>query len=244
MSLEKPLLEKIEKSRSGNELANRELIDKYRPYILNTVGHICKKFVTWSDDESSIGLLAFNRAISGFEPERGRTFLNFAFLLIQRDLFNFMKQRKQHHVSISFDSADETDQSAIATIEHEHSMKTYQMQAAASELVEEILELNKCLKQFQIRFDELESCSPKHSDTRQQLSEMARAFMEHRELIDEMLKKKRFPASAFVGKAGYSLKTVERYRKYLITIIFIHLHPEWTHLASFIKVKGGTADES
>ncbi len=231
------MTEQITQAKNGSELAKLDLINRYKPYILNVAGHICKRYITWSDEESSIGLLAFNKALDTYMPGNGKTFLNYAFLLIQRDLFNYLKQHKRALSSISLNSTSEEDQSAISSMEYKQSMKVYQEKADIHSLADEILELNACLNEFHIHFKDLQDSSPKHSDSREQLNEMARKFIQYKDLTEELCKKKRFPATTFIERTGYRLKTIEKYRKYLITIVYIHLHPEWTHLASFIKVE-------
>jgi RNA polymerase sigma factor len=98
-------------------------------------------------------------------------------------------------------------------------------------------ELDNLLGEYGIKFEELENLSPKHRDTREILNRMALDFIKDKELVDELIKKRRFPAAAFVKKSGYNIKSVEKHRKYLITLIIINLHPEWMHLASYAKIK-------
>jgi RNA polymerase sigma factor len=223
--------------QTGDEINRRNLIQHYKPYIVNLVGHICKKYMTWSDEESSIGLIAFNRAIDTFEAEKGRTFLNYAYLLINRDLINFFHQNKKNNThSITLNYAADEEGSVAATFEIEKALQFYQEKVESKSLVDEILELDQLLHDFGVGFEELEDVSPKHKDTRKMLNEMSYRFIQDWELVEELTRKKRFPTAAFTKKMGYHLKTIERFRKYIITVIIILLHPEWTHLSSFVLI--------
>lgn len=229
-------------ANNGNELAREQLIFHYKPYIINTVGHLCKRYVTWNEEESSIGLIAFNRAIDTFDSQGGRTFINYVYLLIQRDLIDFFrKEKRNQHLSLEF-GIDETD-IMFNHQEVDKSIESYHRSIVSTELVEEILELDQTLKQFDISFEELENYCPQHRDTRQLVLIMARKFVEDKECVDALTKKKRLPISLFTGKTGYKAKTIERHRKYLITLILLKLNPQWVQLSEFIQEDTQTGRE-
>ncbi len=231
LQLEEILLE----IKNGNELERERLIRHYQPYILNAVGHICKKHVTWSSDETSIGLIAFNRAIDTFEFDKGRTFVNYVYLLIQREIIDYFRKEKRHLHPVSEDNQSEHDKAEMKA-----SLESYQQSTNTSALVEEILELDQTLSQFNISFEQLESHSPKHRKTRIKVMEMAAEFIQHVDLVDELVNKKVFPVTSFNKRTGYRSKSIERHRKYLITIIMIELHPEWRRLSTFVQVGPGS----
>lgn len=228
--------QRIENAKNGNEIARQQLINNNKPFILNIVSHICKRFISWNDDEASIGLLAFNRAIDTFEASKGRSFHSYVYCLINRDLINYFRKNKNHNQNLSLDYlADE--EKTFSNEELTKSMQEYEEKIESSELVEEILELEDILKEYGIGFEELEDSSPKHRDTRELIFRMISDFVRDKELVYELLHKKRLPATTFSRKTGYSLKTIEKHKKFLITAIIINLHPEWLHLSSYIKTK-------
>lgn len=219
---------------NGNDLAREKMIQHYKPYIINSAGSIVGRFITWSDEEASIALLAFNRAIDTYERSKGRTFLNYAYLLIKRDLIDFYrKEKRQIHPPIHI--TQEQEDYSTNQLETKKSLESYEQSLQKHELVEEILELSELLKQFNISFHELENFSPKHHDTRETVMKMARDFINERELVDEFLRKKRLPVTAFAKQFGYRKKTIERHRKYLVTIILLLNHPEWRKLNEYIQ---------
>lgn len=221
-------------ANNGNELAREQLILRYKPYIINTVGHLCKRYVTWNEEESSIGLIAFNRAIDTFDPQGGRTFINYVYLLIQRDLIDFFRKEKRNQ-HLSLEHALDEKEFTLNHHEVDKSLESYNRNIQSTELVEEILELDQTLNQFDISFEELEHYSPQHRDTRQLLLTMARKFVEDKECVATLKNKKRLPISLFTGKTGYKAKTIERHRKYLITLIILKLNPQWVQLSEFIQ---------
>lgn len=227
------LEQSFSEARQGNEIAREKLLCHYKPYIINTVGHLNKRFVTWSDEEASIGLLAFNRAIDIYDAKGGRSFLNYAYLLIKRDLIDYYRREKrQQHLSLNYSSEDDAVDSHL---ENDQAVDSYYQTKQSNDLVEEILELDRALNAFNISFEELEQFSPKHEDTRKYLFEAATKFVEDSDFIQAFLKKKRLPITSFAKKTGYRPKTIERHRKYLVTLILLKLHPQWVHLSQFVR---------
>lgn len=231
----------IKNAREGNELARQNIIKNSRPYILNVVSHVCKRFVTWSDDEASIGLLAFNRAIDNYEDGKGRPFLSYAYCLINRDLINFFHKNESCRNELSLDNTScnsaslSYDEIPITTEEIEISVRDYMEKVESSELAGEISEMDSILAEYGIGFEELESSSPRHRDTRDLTLRVIKDFMTDEELIYEFIRKKKFPAAAFAKRKGYPLKTIEKHRKYLIALLVIKLHPEWEHLSAYVR---------
>ena len=58
----------------GDNLAREEIIIKYKPFVFKVVSKICGEFISSSDDEASVGLIAFNEAIDNYNPEKGASF--------------------------------------------------------------------------------------------------------------------------------------------------------------------------
>lgn len=225
------LLSVITNCKHGDQLSREQLIQHYRPYIQNTVSHICKRYISWSDEESSIGLIAFNRAIDTFEQNSGRTFLNYAYLLIQRDLIDFYKKEKnEQHLSITFVDSEQSNN----MLDAETSVDHYRRSLTSNELVEEIIEFDSALNEFKVSFEELEQCSPKHKDTRKKLDQLSDQFIVDSECKQHFFLKKRLPVSLFSKKTGFSKKTLEKHRKYFISIILLKLNPQWVQLSGYI----------
>jgi RNA polymerase sigma factor len=224
----------MKQTHQGSQTARERLIRHYRPYVLNTAGHICKRYISWSDEEFSISLIAFNRAIDTFEENSGRSFLNYAYLLIKRDLIDyFRKERNEQHLSLNYSSTEEEHHTN--PLEIEKSLDIHDKEVASGELVEEILEYDQELQKYKVSFDEMEDCSPKHTDTRAKLYEVANQFIGDSECKQSFLVKKRLPITLFSKKTGYPKKTMEKHRKYLIALILLKLNPQWTHLSRFMN---------
>ncbi|MFV8827700.1 RNA polymerase sigma-I factor [Alkalihalobacterium sp. APHAB7] len=228
----------LAQAKTGNDIAREQLILHYKPYVINVAGSICKRYITWSDEESSIAIIAFNRAIDTFSEEGGRTFQNFVYLLIKRDLIDFFrKEQKESHLSLTLDDSEQD--TLTSNFENDQAIGKYEEMVQSNDLVDEILELDQKLSEYKISFEELEHYSPKHEDTRLSLFEMVADFLNDDELVESLVRKKQLPIGPFSKKTVYKRKTLERHRKYIITLILISLHPQWVHLAEYVKGTSG-----
>lgn len=228
---------KLKQAKRGDERAREQLILHYKPYMINVAGHISKKFISWRDEEASISLLAFNRAIDTFDENGGRHFLNYVYLLIKRDLVDFYrKEKRENHLSL--DVSNQEGESATNEQEIEKSLEQYEQQVHSAELVEEIIELDEALREYKITFEELEQYSPKHEDTRVALFEIAATFSRDSECVELLQRKKQLPIATISKKMGYKKKTLERHRKYLITLILLTIYPQWQKLSQYIRKEG------
>lgn len=225
----------ISQAQQGNDLSREQVIRHYKPFIINSVGHICKRYISWSDEEASLSLIAFNRAIDTYSPHSGKKFISYSYLLIKRELIDYFRreQRRESHLSIDYRMEEEMEYSHI---EQKESLNAYQTTLHSTELVEEILELDEQLSKFGIAFEELEHYSPKHKDTRDSLIEMAFEFSQDEVLIQEFLRNKKIPITSFCKKTNYHPKKIEKFRKYIVALIILLLHPEWVHLTGYLQL--------
>lgn len=91
--------------QQGDQTLLNETIDSYKPFIAKTVSSVCKRYIYESDDEFSIGLIAFNEAIEKYTPERGSSLLSFAEVIIKRRVIDYIrKQVKDQHLSMDLTS--------------------------------------------------------------------------------------------------------------------------------------------
>ncbi|WP_411953883.1 RNA polymerase sigma-I factor [Alkalibacillus sp. S2W] len=226
---DKKLEQSIQSIRHGDELTRERLIKYYSPYILNIVGHICKRYISWSDEESSVGLIAFNKAIESFDENKGRTFHSYVYLIIKRDLVDFFKREAHSNQTLSLDieSRENRVDQQYAIDEHFKSLTNHQ-------LVDEIMEFDFQLSQYGVSFDELEQFAPKHKKTIHKLHELGKLVAQTKSYVDELVRLKRLPISSITRDTKFKYKTIEKHRKYLIAIILIHCNPSWTQLKEFV----------
>lgn len=226
--------------QQGDQSLLNETIASYKPFIAKTVSSVCKRYIHETDDEFSIGLIAFNEAIEKYLPERGNSLLSFAEVLIKRRVIDYIrKQTKYQHISYDFDNAANDDESSGTTIVNELSFEEYKRKKEENIRKEEIIQFSTLLKTFDLSFIDLAEHSPKHADARKNAIMIARILVEDEKLRTSLLETKRLPIKQLEEMVNVSRKTIERNRKYIIAIALILLN-DYIYLKDYIKGVLGT----
>lgn len=228
------LEETVIEIQNGNHNLQNKLIEDYKPFIAKNVSAVCKRYISESDDEFSIGLIAFNEALEKYSKEKGSSFLSFGELLIKRRVIDYI--RKEARVrNINFISNGETDEEgAQSKIEANLSVDDYQRKVEQEQRKEEILHFHKVLQDFGLSFQELLEISPKHADARLNAIMVSKAVVENNELKSALFEKKQLPIKQLESKVTVSRKTIERNRKYIIAMAII-LSGDYLYLKDYLK---------
>ncbi|AIE59427.1 RNA polymerase sigma factor SigI [Bacillus methanolicus] len=221
--------------QQGNTNLQNELINSYKPFIAKTVSAVCKRYIHESDDEFSIGLIAFNEAIQKYSPEKGNSLLSFAEVLVKRRVIDYIrKQTKNQNLSLYIGSDSEEEDTPRTSIEDDLSIEDFKKKNEEELRKEEIFQFQQVLKDFGLTFQDLVEHSPKHADARKNAMFIAKTLVEDEELKELLLEKKRLPIKNLEKKVQVSRKTIERNRKYIIAISIILLG-DYIYLKDYIK---------
>ncbi|MDF2537909.1 MAG: polymerase, sigma 28 subunit, FliA/WhiG subfamily [Herbinix sp.] len=222
------------KAKKDHQLLE-ELIKQNEFYILKTASKVTHRYITKSDDEWSIALLAYSQAIQHYEYEKG-SFFSFAELLIKRRLIDYHKSQVKYNPEVSVDpivfdtEPDEEDEDipikmAVAeqvSIQNNKDLK-YEIEAA-----------NKCFSVYGFTFMELSKCSPHAKKTRKACSEAINYLLINPVLINELRCSKQLPIKMIENNCKIPRKIIERHRKYIIAAIEI-LSGEYPYLAEYLR---------
>jgi RNA polymerase sigma factor len=220
-----------------DERAREQIIQTQERVILKIASRVTHRFVTKSDDEWSVALYAFSRAIDTYREDKG-AFLTYAEAVIRRSLIDeFRKQkRRSQEVSVSphvFDGAgDEVNSSAV-----QYAVIRNSVRAADAALKEEIAALSASCKAFGFVFSDLMRVSPRQDKTRRASARAVRFLLNDPERLEQLFKTHQLPIQALIDEAGLSKKALDRYRKYIITatIVLSGDYPELTGYFTFIE---------
>ncbi|MGP0586151.1 RNA polymerase sigma-I factor [Paenibacillus timonensis] len=243
--MDRPIDEILHQAQAGNKIDRDLLIDYYRPFILRAVSHVCKRQVSWSQDEASIGIIALNEAIDRYQEASGKSFDNYAYMVIRHRLVDeFRKQGKYAQMeSAVWDRVHDDEGIAQTPLEIASSLELYDREQTAQALAEELRLYDETLRQYGVALEELESCSPKHRDTRKQMIRMAQTFGEHPEWLNTLRTTKKFPVKEMLTVFKVSSKTLERNRKYLIALILIYASEEFKRIKTTVSFAEGGVEE-
>ena len=132
------------------------------------IGH----YVTESDDEWSIALLAFNDSIDRFDPEKGE-FEGFASLVIRRRLYDYLRSEKRFSSEIALepyamDADDMRDTDEVNSLALEVQQKTVEQAVSGQDtrdIKDEIEAVGEILNGYGFTFMDLADASPKAQKT-------------------------------------------------------------------------------
>lgn len=201
-----------------------QLIEEHRRWILSCAHRTAGRFVTESDDEWSVALLAFSEAVQSFEPEKG-AFLGFASVVIRRRLVDWLRREGKHAGEITvlpgaFEGALSEEEASGTALQTQQAVAQRSMaesaEDSASRAREEIAEAQALLAGYGFSFFDLADCSPKAEKTRKACAAAVRSLLAEPALLSELRKTRTLPMKELAGRSGVPRKVLDRHRKYLI----------------------------
>ena len=222
--------------RAADSMRDREkLIAQNEGTILRTASTLCRRYITKSDDEWSLALSAFSRAIDVYEISKG-DFLPFSQMMIRRSLIDHYRRNRRtaSEITVSpgaLDGSDEPEDEVPDEVYH--AVVRESMEAADNSLALEIAAANHMLADYGFRFFDLTQCSPRQERSRRDCAAAVRCVLKDASLIKHLRKTRKLPAAEIAARSGISRKSIDRYRKYLIMAILI-LDGDFPHLSGYL----------
>jgi RNA polymerase sigma factor len=211
------LLERIELAKNSNsELES--LITDYMPFIRKSVYDAGNLDIEY-DDKLSLAMLSFMNCVIQFERGRG-SFLTFASTCIRNRLFDEgRKQAKYGGKMIPL--YPENGQTSTDTVEGQVSYAAYNMKQEQERLADEIDVFSQQLGEYGVLFEELPRICPKQERARKQCVELGQFVAGREKMRETLLKHRRLAQAELAAEFGLSGKTIEKHRKYIVTIVLL-----------------------
>lgn len=208
-------------------------------FILRCAQKASGRPINKSDDEYSIALISFNRAIDGYDLEKG-DFMPFSELVIRRGLYDYFKSQKRFtgEIAVSpcaFDGQVEPD-CEEAPLQYAVGLK-----AAITPdrtLKDEIEAVGEVLGRYGISFFDLAECSPKSEKTKKGCATAVECVTTNDSIFEQMRKTLLLPIKIIVGLTRLPRKLLERHRKYIIAASEI-IKGDFPALAEYLPFKRG-----
>jgi RNA polymerase sigma factor len=221
--------------QNGNDELLNQLLSDYKPFVKKAVSKVCKRYINESDDEFSIGLIAFHEAIQKYEHTKGASLLSFAEVIVKRKVIDYLRKHGKHQpLHLEINGKEEQDEQAPSTLVDRLSIEEFEKNREIEIRREEILRYQQDLLRFGLTFDDLVKNSPKHEDARMNAIQVAKTLMAHENLKNYLFQHQRLPIKELEQLVSVSRKTIERNRKYIIAIALI-LSGDYVYLLEYIK---------
>lgn len=199
-----------------------EFINQNEYYILKCASKVCHRYITKSDDEWSIALLAFSQAIESYDLNKG-SFYSFAELVIKRRLLDYIKSQLKYNTEVSVDPTlfdvppeEEEDDMAIRL-----SVAQKVCNENTGDIKLEIDTANQIFSTYNFTFFELSECSPRANKTKKACAQAVNYILSNHLLISEMRNNKLLPIKTIEKNTKVPRKILERHRKYIIAAVEI-----------------------
>ena len=217
-----PLGEIIKNIKNGDPELRNKFINDYNPFIIKVVSKNIGKYVDLENSEEySIGLLAFNEAIDCFDEGKNAGFLGFAETVIKRRLIDFKRKNSKYGKTFPLSYFERYDEEENVSYENKFFTVDASSQFNNIEAKEELADFVKRLASFNIELKDLIKVAPKHMDSKRLAIKIARILAESKELSDKLERKKTIPMVELMKLLDVNHKTVERNRKFIISVYII-----------------------
>ena len=235
-------------ARDNSSLRNNFIQDN-EELILRLAYKATGTYVTTSDDNYSIALIAFNEAIDSYDESKGN-FTSFAALVIKRRLTDeYRKNKGEMPVSPSsfeaYGDEDEThsfDNSVTAKMNELAGDKQAEVERLEA-MKAEIAEATQVLSYYGFTFAELAEYSPKSTATKATCRDAIICLLRPGDLYDAMRASKLLPIKEIETRTGAKRKTLERHRKYIMAVSEL-LQGDFPHLCEYLTdIKKGLESE-
>jgi RNA polymerase sigma factor len=201
----------------GDKEQRNSLISQFKPFIASVIQKRLGRYLEYGrDDELSVGLVAFNEAITTFDKKKGK-FLSFARIVITNRLIDhFRKQSRNRTVPLSY---DEESEDPLTDLMNKKSFEDYSYKVEDDERKLEVIEYSQALEDWGISFSQVVKVSPKHENLRREYKKIAKIIAEDPDLLSELERKRRLPIKQIEKIVSIHRKKIERGRIYIIALV-------------------------
>lgn len=201
-----------------------DLVESHKAWMLRVASETTHRYVTDSDDEWSIALMAFSEAVQSYEEEKG-SFRGLAAMVIRRRIVDYLRAEGRHSDEFSVTPAafeDGLDEEEAGGLNLQVQQRVAEEaddapgEDAASMAREEISEMQGILQLYGFSFFDLADASPKTEKTKRSCGQAVRTLIASVILMAQMRLKRLLPIKELSEASGVIRKILERHRKYII----------------------------
>ncbi|HOM01593.1 MAG TPA: RNA polymerase sigma factor SigI [Acetivibrio sp.] len=197
-----------------------DFVEEYKPFIAACTQKVVGRYVAYGqDDELSIALMAFVEAIRSYNASKGN-FLSFSQNVIKRRIIDYYRKEKKHNTVVNINGYPENEEEET-DLSIAMSMEKYSDEEISEYRRLELQQLKKELEEWDISFFDLVNISPKHKKTKKIYGNIVKFLLSRPDIMEKIKQKKYLPIAEIEHNLKIPRKTIERARKYIITVVII-----------------------
>ena len=200
------------------------LITENKDLILRCASRAAGRFLTDSDDEWSVALMAFHEAVGAYQEDKGH-FEALASTVIRRRVIDYLRSERRYDMELSvapetFGGELEEDPTALqmevrsATAGLSETQESTRPGTSATR--DEIDAVQQLLSGYGFSFFDLTECSPKAGKTKNSCALAVRTLLADPALLEKLRNSRTLPIKELSVRSGVSRKILDRHRKYII----------------------------
>ncbi len=206
------------------------LLRDYLPFLKKLIGSL-KDLALEYDDMLSMAMLVFVNCVRQYEIGKGH-FLSFVQVCVRNRLIDESRKERKNHQVIAFPGGDRGDL-RDTPVEEAVSLRQYDRTKERQRLCEEIDGLNEELSHYGILFSQLPKICPKQDRARRQCLEIALAVNGDSTLRSMLTQRRQLPQRELAERFSLSPKTIEKHRKYIVTLAVL-LQGDYPGIQAFL----------
>lgn len=181
--------------------------------------------------------MSFNHACETYQIAKGN-FYSYAKVLIRNALIDYFRKRKNTPLLI-FDFEGES----VEFIDNKTSLTEFERGLENRNRVEEIASFSEKLSTYKLEFNSLINSAPSHMDTRNSLLNLAFSCVREESIMMYIKEKKMLPIKEIILLTGNNRKLIEKWRRYILSLILIISSDEYPYIKSYLNVRVGERHE-
>lgn len=214
VKMDKPeeIIEYIRAHPEEEKAYKSRVIEAHLPFIVHTITQVTGRYVeVENSEELSIGLMAFDEAMSKYNADRGAAFLSFARLVITSRIKDLINKERSSNKAISLEQMTEAHGDQIGMTDSNFE----------NEVALEVKRWESFIKKFGFDLEQLVDELPKHVDTRNNAIDLSEKISDDDEIVDHMYEKYKLPMAKVILRFRTTKKILNRSKKFIIATVVI-----------------------
>lgn len=210
-------------------------VEENKRFILRCASRTCRRFITESDDEYEVALVAFVEAVRTFNAEAGG-FPGFAALVIRRRLLDHFDKvhRRRNEVSVGSAMSWDDAEGRTGVMAEVQKAIVQESESAERTVKDEIEAVGGILKGYGFSFFDVAEASPKSTKTKGYCARAVNWMLDLPARIARMRQRRSLPVMELSTACDLSHKVVDRHRRYIIAATEI-LDGDFPQLSEYLR---------